>query len=1328
MNYVARRIQITKSNGETETISDEEFSHLTAPLVLLGEPGAGKTETAQALAKQPGRAYFSADLLATGAPAMGLSGCIPVIDGLDEAQSDDAGSPLLAILKRLESINIPSFVLTCRAVDWANVQNERSVENWFGRKPVVGHLQPLDDDEVVAMVDAIATYPLGGKEFLKEAENKNAVDLARNPQALRLLLAAISENGWPDTKTELYEHACASFAGEKNEVHMSLHRERPGIDAILSAAGFISAQLLLSGKRGVNIDGRDDRLFPRLADLASGRIATTELEPAVASLLFRSSGIDTIEPYHRTIAEFLGARWLSASVRSGFLSMRRLEALLYKNGAVPGPLRGLHAWLATLDRGMTDRFVTHDPYGCFRYGDVDRYTTEQARHLIAQLQNLAAIDPHFRSQDWGGQVGKGLARAELRGEILGLIQNPEIPYQLSTVVLESLNGSVFASTIREDLRHVVLNESMAYVARDRALTALEFNNLNEDWPELAGSLIKTGEHGSARMAVEVAIGNVHRFEGTQLASIMLAFHDANERSSLNLALGTELRLLPRMSLDQLYAAISAFAGVVPTKKYQRTSFERTIEDHLLKALQIFLERGGSADAVELWNWLRHVTRYQYRSQDWNTFSVQYFDQRPELRRAIQALVLDQATPEERWPANFRLGEMASGLSLHESDVAFHLESLVIREPELTDVVHRWRQLVEWTFVNQSFAGMAEVVAREQAKTRPEFQAIIDEIVNRPPPAWEREEKTRQKRQQAESRRQSKARYQDFAAIREQLRDGLQLDALHSIASAYIGLYTEVNDIDDPVKRIEWLVGSENLEAALQGLIAACFREDLPSPRDIATLDAEESKEYFLARIVLVGCALSGGKLIDMPRRTLLCALTACRWGLYSQERYSANGLEETLTELLFQATAEMIQFVRDVIEPHLFTGKAHVPGLYQVLESKEYEDVALELASDWLQRASFMSGQALRHIFPMAIARLNRSEISDLIAVKLESSDWPDEEHRQLWHAAAFFVDFERFEYRVRSFAGEGPTTLSQFRSMPERKATAGTKPLSVRQLCFIIETYSVAFPLIEPRKSGWGENEPYENARFVTACVTGLGEILTDEAQQALVRLVTGEALGSHNDHARHVLAEHTRAMAEADWSNRTLNEVRHILLAGEPQTIEDLQALVMDELEAMQDRIANGSFNAVRPFWDNQLPHTENYCRDLIAGHLEPYLERLGVRTHTEGTMPDDKRCDLLCTIGALDLPIEIKGQWHNQVWTAATRQLEDNYGRHYRASGRGIYLVLWFGNVAGMNPPGIREHGRPENAQAMLEAIPARSPAAISEKTALFVLDASSASNFS
>ena len=111
---------------------------------------------------------MTAFALVSGAPAPLLPHSNPVIDGLDEVQASSAEQPLVAILKRLKDLGVRSFAVTCRATDWGSVQNERTIETWFTERLVVGHLQPLSDTEVAAMVDAFGTYTKGGRSSLKK--------------------------------------------------------------------------------------------------------------------------------------------------------------------------------------------------------------------------------------------------------------------------------------------------------------------------------------------------------------------------------------------------------------------------------------------------------------------------------------------------------------------------------------------------------------------------------------------------------------------------------------------------------------------------------------------------------------------------------------------------------------------------------------------------------------------------------------------------------------------------------------------------------------------------------------------------------------------------------------------------------------------------------------------------------------------------------------------------------------------------------------------------------------------------------------------------------
>ncbi|WP_204340308.1 hypothetical protein [Rhizobium leguminosarum] len=86
-----------------------------------------------------------------------------------------------------------------------------------------------------------------------------------------------------------------------------------------------------------------------------------------------------------------------------------------------------------------------------------------------------------------------------------------------------------------------------------------------------------------------------------------------------------------------------------------------------------------------------------------------------------------------------------------------------------------------------------------------------------------------------------------------------------------------------------------------------------------------------------------------------------------------------------------------------------------------------------------------------------------------------------------------------------------------------------------------------------------------------------------------------------------------------------------------------------------------------------------------------------------PDHNRVDIYATILGQGLPIEIKGQWHADVWNASRTQLDEKYARDWRTGGRGIYLVLWFGKVNGKNlprrPDGKALPASPSELQTML-----------------------------
>ena len=86
------------------------------------------------------------------------------------------------------------------------------------------------------------------------------------------------------------------------------------------------------------------------------------------------------------------------------------------------------------------------------------------------------------------------------------------------------------------------------------------------------------------------------------------------------------------------------------------------------------------------------------------------------------------------------------------------------------------------------------------------------------------------------------------------------------------------------------------------------------------------------------------------------------------------------------------------------------------------------------------------------------------------------------------------------------------------------------------------------------------------------------------------------------------------------------------------------------------------------------------MIADRLRLCLKPKNIVVTPEHQMQDAKRCDFTCA-KVFDgtrklLTVEVKGQWHSELFSAATDQLYQYYSKHPDAEQQGIYLILWFG----------------------------------------------------
>ena len=103
---------------------------------------------------------------------------------------------------------------------------------------------------------------------------------------------------------------------------------------------------------------------------------------------------------------------------------------------------------------------------------------------------------------------------------------------------------------------------------------------------------------------------------------------------------------------------------------------------------------------------------------------------------------------------------------------------------------------------------------------------------------------------------------------------------------------------------------------------------------------------------------------------------------------------------------------------------------------------------------------------------------------------------------------------------------------------------------------------------------------------------------------------------------------------------------------------------------------------------PKPENSCRDYLVERLRALLLSLDVDVQPETHEANDKRADMGLSChsngSAFHLRIEIKLDHSPDLWRAIHEQLIPLYTLDQKTQGRGIFLVLWFGDKNMPAPP--------------------------------------------
>lgn len=485
MHLVKRTCTEVPTNGPDDQIhvhpqSLSAYKNLPA-YVLLGDPGAGKTTEFKREASQSDAFYITARDLITFDDRIEWHHKTLFIDGLDEirAGSHDARTPFDMIRARLEKLGRPPFRLSCREADWFGAADQECLKSVSPDNQItILHLDPLTKADVVEILNNSLDVPHTEK-FLQWAEQKGLNELLTNPQVLDMLVKAVADGKWPDTRKQTFEMACQTIIREHNREHIDAARSQPADEnQQLNAAGLLCALQLISGNAGYTLNPDTEVSdFPYLGTPAFDNMDL--LHKVARTKLFTAPVEGRITPIHRHVAEYLAARYIAARIEHEGLPIGRILALLTgEDGIVVAELRGLSAWLAALCKSRRSTIIERDPLGVVLYGDVQDFTSQEKRLVLDGLRREAARYPWFRSSHWTASPFGALATPDMEEEfsnILTASDRSEVHQALADCVLDAMTYGFRFTSLDNALLSIVRDSTWWPDIRRQALNVIVRN-------------------------------------------------------------------------------------------------------------------------------------------------------------------------------------------------------------------------------------------------------------------------------------------------------------------------------------------------------------------------------------------------------------------------------------------------------------------------------------------------------------------------------------------------------------------------------------------------------------------------------------------------------------------------------------------------------------------------------------------------------------------------------------------------------------------------------------------------------------------------------------
>ena len=1340
--YLNRTLFIDNKN-----YSEEELLTVANYIVILAEPGAGKTELLNSLARQLGTKETTASVFSSlGANSVGSP---LVIDAFDEL-AKVGKSGIHKLLANVANAKPTCLIVSSRSSEWDSSATN-TFEQFIGHKPTVVRLCEFNESEQRKIYHH-HTKLNSFDEFKTEVTRFSLEPLLPNPQFLKLFADGYveSKGHFPD-KRSIFTLAIKSLAREVNASNNPTGALSSSQKIELASEVF--AKLLLAGVEGLSINEvNENRMFPFIGSLISNDRSASSI---LATRLFKpGDNPDQHRPVHKIVSEYCAADYLTKRISSPSdpLTMDHCLAVIAPNNTVRDELRGLLGWMASLGgKEVEEAAIKVDPYAVLANGDPSQLTPSSKGKLLSRLKDIEAKDPYFRRSDsWRRFSVAGFFTPEVINEIRPIIQAGS-DGDLRDLLLELLVDTGAVDLLIDELRAVLLSSSEKMQTRMLAINCLLSSQCYKPRLDLS-CLIDEASNSSLNLASKIieTLGpetfTVEELE-TFLRNCANLYPSKEQYMSRTLASRYFVkRFISHLKESQTESLLDTLSNGL-TCDCKKSAYECECRAGISKVIGSLLDNyfelvNPSYDPIQVWNWVKNLNfTGQRNTQDIKSVKVLHED--ITLRRRIIAHVFGDLTDRElifdtrihTFGGHYSHAGLGLSLADHRFivDLAFERNNTQLWASFLSQHSHNY-----WSDTKGTDSLRKQM--RKQANEKPEFMS-----------RWALQSKQLSKQTKNDDRRwnvkhRRSMRRRDIRKLqinaeninymqenRKLIEEGKHFGYLERFA--YLVL-------DNPEK-IEADFGDEVLVRTSLKNCLEFIEPSIPDLQKLANLQCE-SKGLIVETILYAACLeimRDKGSLEEIKPSLLFALRTNLNIGHRMVSQDEVDGIRLELDRLLFPNINAAESFLREYVEPQLSSSTCAHPEVDLLKNDDIFSPLQGKLSIDWLEHFEELTYYTLDILFEIAAQFGSRKELSRIILIRCSQllqdkpaliDDEVFEQRQKFWFIRAFyFLSIEQAEpYWDYLKRDKGTIFLFDERSGRMNRNDHPYWPsLTSNNILTILQAFYSGWPKVA-LPNQWGTGSPPDETayRFLTGIIWQIGKDGPDDALPVLTTLLADPLYIDMHSSLKSIQAEQLRKRALRDFEPPSSQQICELLDGNAIVTVEGLRQLMISELNSYQRDIDGGEFNAANRFYrENKKSGNERLGEvesvEIIAEQLSLRLNPQNIIITPEHQTQNQNRIDITAA-KMIDgkrrlLVIEAKGQWHPELYTAASTQLYERYSIHPDAEQQGIYLVVWFGpheKVANKKGHKIT------NAKELKETIETEVPPELNGFIDVFVLDVS------